>query len=451
MHKVLHQVNLSLEQFPKGPYLLALSGGLDSTVLFHALKMLGADFACAHLNYQLREEESERDAQFVQDLCLTHNIRLFYKVHPLTYRESNIQAEARLARYSYFEYIRHKHHLSAVLTAHHMDDRIETLLLNLSRGAGLKGLSSLARQSGVLLRPLLNCDKIEIEDFANLNNIKWVEDSSNMETNYLRNLLRHEAIPVFRKINPEFTRNAARSIQIIESAKNLLNQYRLLWESQYVLKKKDLITVTVLFTAEDYFLYEYLSELGFHHNTVSQLRENLMNPGREFRSDSGWSAFIDRNKIILTKSRQEDNVFKEELILEHQTLLLTKNTMISLKEHKIKEVQKEFKSAPSNIIYIDLAKIRFPLKIRVWSDGDFIRPLGMNGRKKKVQDILTDFKIPRLRKSNCLVLISDNEIIWVVNFCVSESVKISAQTERVLKLTYEDWDDTKNKIDDEDL
>ena len=128
MHRVLQQVNLCLEQFPNGTYLLALSGGVDSTALFHALRMLGVDFACAHINYQLREEESERDAQFVQDLCHSHKIRLFYKVHPLTNRESNIQAEARLARYNYFEYIRSKHHLSAVLTAHHMDDRIETFL-----------------------------------------------------------------------------------------------------------------------------------------------------------------------------------------------------------------------------------------------------------------------------------------------------------------------------------
>lgn len=451
MHRVLQQVNLCLEQFPNGTYLLALSGGVDSTALFHALRMLGVDFACARIKYQLREEESERDAQFVQDLCHSHKIRLFYKVHPLTNRESNIQAEARLARYNYFEYIRSKHHLSAVLTAHHMDDRIETFLLNLSRGAGLKGLSSLASKRGVLVRPLINCTKDEIEDFANLNNIKWMEDSSNLETMYHRNLLRHEAIPAFRKINPEFTRNAARSIQIIESAKNLLNQYRLLWESQYVQKKEDLITLTVLNTAEDYFLFEYLSEIGFHHSTLSQIRQNLMNPGKEFRSDSGWSAFIDRSKILLTNNRQEDKVFNEELIIEHQTLLLCKNTMISLREHSLVEVQKEYKSSPPNIIYIDLDKIRFPLKLRAWNDGDFIRPLGMNGRKKKVQDILTDFKIPRLQKSKCLVLISGNEIIWLVNFCLAESVKITAQTERILKLTYEDWDDAKNKIDEEDL
>jgi len=125
--------------------------------------------------------------------------------------------------------------------------------------------------------------------------------------------------------------------------------------------------------------------------------------------------------------------------------------MISLREHSLVEVQKEYKSSPPNIIYIDLDKIRFPLKLRAWNDGDFIRPLGMNGRKKKVQDILTDFKIPRLQKSKCLVLISGNEIIWLVNFCLAESVKITAQTERILKLTYEDWDDAKNKIDEEDL
>lgn len=417
--------------------LLALSGGLDSMVLAHSLLSAGIQFAAAHVNYKLRGAESDDDEAFIADFCRVNKIKYFSKTQALdSNRQGNIQNSAREIRHQFFREIISEHLYTLLLTAHHQDDRVENLLLNLMRGAGLKGLSALTIQSNNIFRPFLSLSKNDLKIFAEKHKIRWREDSSNVQNYYDRNFIRNQIIPKLEEITPQFKQNAGRSAKLLREDYKLLQYYKSQWIHNHVRNTHDEIVIDIQNTDEDLFIKSYLSELGFHPNTIEEIYRNLYKPGRQFESHNDWIAYLDRNQIIISSSKYQIKNIEATFINSENTLVPINNSLLKITRSQHQKEIQDFRNNSIHKISLDEDKIHFPLQIRAWQAGDQIRPLGMKGKGKKIQDILTDHKVALPDKSKILVLISNNEIIWVVNFCVSETVKITDRTKKIYSIEY---------------
>ncbi len=201
--------------------LLALSGGVDSMVLADLLIQSGLKFSVAHCNFQLRGKASDGDSSFIEEFCKENQIDFFIKKFDVQgYQKTgnySIQMAARNLRYDWFDELIQQYQFDFLLTAHQLDDSIETFLINLSRGTGIEGLTGIKKQKGKILRPLLPFSKNEILDYAEKNNVKWREDDSNNSDDYLRNKIRHRIIPVLKEINPNFAKSFTKSLNYLES------------------------------------------------------------------------------------------------------------------------------------------------------------------------------------------------------------------------------------------
>lgn len=416
--------------------LLALSGGIDSMVLAHALIKSGISFSAAHVNYRLRGNQSDEDEVFVQQFCRKNNIRVFLKTHSLNQEtQSNIQEAAREIRHSYFKELMKDYDLSLLLTAHHMNDSVENLFLNLSRGSGIKGLSSMSMNKNYILRPLIKISKHAIQLYAEIHQIKWREDSSNSKDYYLRNFIRLNIIPAIEKTIPHFSENTFRSISLLQKAQSLIEYYEKIWKNNNIIEDSNQINITLTTTAENYFVQSYLASKGFHPNTVEEIFKNLNSPGRQFESHDKWQAYLDRNKIILNlKEHSHGN--HEYTIGNETSVIKMEKYFFTFTTNTQSEIGNSYLKNPRNKITIDKDKLTLPLVIREWHAGDSIKPLGMNSLSKKVQDILTDRKVSLPDKSNTLVILSGNEIIWLVNHCLSETVKISYATKNYYTIEF---------------
>ncbi|NOT37679.1 MAG: tRNA lysidine(34) synthetase TilS [Saprospiraceae bacterium] len=417
--------------------LLALSGGLDSMVLSHALIKAGLKFSAAHVNYKLRSNDSDDDEKFVANFCKNKGIPIHIKIEPINSKiQSNIQNTAREIRHQFFTQLRSENNYNILLTAHHQNDRVENLLINLARGSGLRGLSAMPVSSGSIFRPLLDLSKADIMHYAEENKIKWREDSSNSEDYYFRNYLRINIIPKLEEWAPNFTNNASRSASLLREEYETLLYFRREWEKKHIHANVQQLIIDIQHNQEDSFISSYLSELGFHPNTIQEISISLNKTGRQFESHDTWKAFIDRNQIILIPKHRDILNRNPITIHENQGLVPLYNSILKVSRFRKDNLPFDYKNNPPEIICIDESRIHFPLIVRPWQNGDWIRPLGMKGKSKKIQDILTDLKIPLPDKEKLLVVVSNNEIIWLINFFVSESVKITSSTSKIYSIEY---------------
>ncbi len=434
VHAAIKQNILSLKD---RKFLLALSGGVDSMVLANAMLELKIPFSVAHCNYRLRDIESDKDADFIRSFCHANNLTLYLKIHPINKNNtSNIQEIAREIRHEYFKFLMDKHHYTNVILAHHSEDRIESFMLNLSRGSGLKGLSTMHLQNQAILRPLLNTKKSELLEYAKIRGIPWREDSSNSESYYSRNYIRHHILPLFNKLNTSFIDNAKKALNHLEFAENLLKSYREIWEENHIKQTNQGIEILISNSLEDYFLFEYLAEKGFHANTIEDIKKNLEDTGSIFESHSQWKAYIDRGKIILCSKWNGHEKTSEIQIFENERMIFIEDSYIKFQKLELKSLIESIKNNQDNQVYFDFDKLKFPLKIRNWKAGDKMDPLGMNGQMKKIQDILSNRKVSRIQKEKTYVVESNEKIIWLVNHCISESVKVTANTDFIYSMNY---------------
>jgi|YNPMSStandDraft_1061717.scaffolds.fasta_scaffold00262_24 tRNA(Ile)-lysidine synthase len=414
--------------------LLAVSGGIDSMVLLHILKTLNYNFAIAHCNFQLRGNESENDEKFVLEVAkneniIVHNIRFdtndFAKTNKL-----NIQEAARNLRYEYFYTLCKKHNYHYILTAHHLDDRIETMLINLLRGTGLKGLTSISVKNNRVVRPLLFFTRKEIFQYAQENNIEWREDSSNNEDKYLRNKIRHQIIPLFLKLKEEFYHIQNDNFYRWEQEMQLLEDY-IYKELEKLLEKND---ETIRIKKTNFIKNErlqkvlayYLKKFGFIDKQIQELFTNKMQTGKYIHSKE-YIILIDRDVWIL--KQKEYNLKLPEMC---KIYVSTAELNIPLKlKFKLIEIE-DMSNIPSNsyTACIDYDKLTFPLTLRKWKQGDFFIPIGMKG-KKKISDFLKDIKISVDLKKDIFVLTNNNDIVWVVGYRIDERYKITPKTKKV--------------------
>ena len=431
LEKVQNHINSNFPQLRGKRLLLAISGGIDSMVLVHLLHRLNFQIAIAHCNFQLRGNESEVDENFVKEFALDNKIP-FYSISFQTERYAidnkfSIQLAARKLRYEWFNKILEEEKYDYLLTAHHLDDQIETFLINFTRGTGLEGFTGIPSQNGIIIRPLLPFSREQIEFFALENTITWREDSSNASSKYLRNKLRHNIVPFFKGLNEGFLDAFQNTLSHLQQAQSLVNDATKFVYEKVVTEDNNEIKIYLpkLVQYKNYksYLYQWLKEYNF---SSWEDIYNLVN------AQSGKQIFSATH--IILKDREHLLVFSKTEKVELQEYFLAKNTEnlkfpLNISQCKVDNIS----NTSNNTIFVDEDKIQFPLVIRKWHEGDFFYPSGMKG-KKKLSKYFKDEKYSLIDKDNQWLLTSDNEIVWVIGKRSDERFLVNTTTQNIIKI-----------------
>lgn len=415
--------------------LAAVSGGRDSVLMALLLHAVKADFGIAHCNFHLRGTESKEDELFCRRLAESLDVP-FFKVDFDTaayadkYKVST-QMAARELRYNWFEEIRDRYGYSCIALAHHQNDSVETVLLNLVRGTGISGLHGILPKRGRLIRPLLFLTREEIDQIIEGNQISCREDSSNQSEKYARNKLRLKVIPQLKMLNPSleetFRQNSARFAALEafleEKVQELRKQLFVQKENVYEIDLQKLKTVKPL----NILLYELFKPFGFSESVTGDLiRSWGGQPGKIFDSPS-HQILLDRDKLFLYPAEAEKR--EETEIHPSEGSVRWKSYKIGVKETSILDFKPE--KSPKTA-YFDAALLHFPLKIRSWKAGDYFYPFGMSGRKK-ISDFFTAEKVPLNQKNNIPILTdSSGDILWVCGYRSDGRYKITSRTRKVI-------------------
>lgn len=415
--------------------LLAISGGVDSVVLAYLLKEIKSNFALAHCNFQLRGKDSDEDEIFVKDLAQKLEIEVFIKRFDTKKIQeegkASIQMIARDLRYEWFEDIRQNHQFDYILTAHQANDVVETILFNLTRGTGIAGLHGIQEKQGEILRPLLFATRQEIENYAQKNQISWREDLSNQDNKYRRNLIRNEIIPLFKKLNPNLENTLVESIEKFRSIENVFEE-KLIEVKNDILKKNDnqiQIDIEKLdkLSEKKLLLFHILKPYKFTFAQSKQIIESLAKQSGKIFYSSDYQLVKDRKYLILTKKEEQ----KKEAFYIQESDIFCDFGQIKLKLDK-REVTSGFEIPKSSqMACLDFEKLKFPLLLRHWREGDYFRPLGMKG-KQKISDFLINQKVPLNLKSQVYVLCSGKDITWILDYRVDNRFKITENTKHIL-------------------
>ncbi len=429
----LRKVIQKQEFFTKKDLLLVgVSGGVDSLVLCQLLFEENCSFIIAHCNYHLRGEDSDLDEKFISDWAKDHGITVHIKSFHLS-KNKNVQEEARKLRYDFFDEIKLKEHCKYILTAHHSNDQVETFFLNLSRGAGLKGLKGIEEYRGDIVRPLLNISKADILEFAIKNNVPFRTDQSNSNIHYLRNFFRNEVLPLIDKRIPSFMLMSLRSIDHLKEANLFVETIFREWKAENM--ESTTHGIKVVKPGMDKFLMisKLLVEYGFHAETISKVKKNYHQSGKRFTDKNGHELWIDRQNLFL-QTVQSDKDNQEYTIDSPEGELIINGVHFRWKKESM---QGNLFKLPSSMdeVYLDFNQLRFPLSLRKWMPGDTIKPLGMNGKSKKIQDVFTNHKIPNFEKDSIYILFSGEDVLWIPGIIRSEVAKISDATTSCMHIT----------------
>ncbi len=416
----------------KAKYLVALSGGADSVCLLRLLLELGYNIEAAHCNFRLRGEESDRDETFCKTLCkqldVTLHIAHFDTRTYAALHKVSIEMAARDLRYNYFSQLVQDLSFDGVCVAHHKDDSVETVLLNMVRGTGIEGLKGIAPRNGIVLRPLLCTDRQELEQYLAAIHQDYITDSTNMEDDVQRNKLRLNVIPLLKTVNPAASENIAKTAKRVDDALRILGK-AISDAKQRVAEEKNntqVISIKLLLSelSPELILWELLKDKGFISAQVEQIFTNLnlrIQSGREWLSKT-HALLIDRDCIIVEPLTTE--VCKQLVVPETGVYVYDEKQKLSF---NIVDIDNEFVlTKTSDCVCLDAAKVRFPLVVRRVKQGDTFVPFGMKGRKL-LSDFLTDRKMSLFQKRRQLVVAdADDNIVWVVglrpdnNFCITK-------------------------------
>ena len=389
-------------------FLLAVSGGVDSMVLLQLFKESKLQFEVAHVNYNLRGEDSFADQNLVENICKQFQIPFhLYKVSKKDNQPKNsIQEWARNLRYNFFRGIMQKRNLTFIVTAHHLNDQLETFLINLSKASGIKGLTGITANENQVLRPLLKFSKEVIYDFAKINKTEFREDLSNQKNDYLRNQIRNEVVPKLLEMNDYFLQNFEKSISYLKQTKDFLAHQILKIEKETITKKNSYFMVKKeqFFQQSDFVQFEILKKFGFASmEEISKIGKAEV--GKKFIS-GGFELMIDREFLMINE------VGNPEIQINETVLTINAQDEIVIPENLRLEILRFGK------LYwkIDPTKIQLPLMIRFKNEGDVFYPTGMVG-KKKVSKFFKDEKIPILVHQKIWLLCdANNKILGVLPF-----------------------------------
>lgn len=421
--------------------LVGVSGGADSVFLVHLLLDAGFSFAIAHVNFNLRGEDSENDRIFVENLAEKHNIQIYCKsVDTIKYAEENnisIEMAARDIRYEWFAELLENEKFNYIATAHHQDDDIETYLINISRGTGIRGLSGISPKKGNLVRPLLFTNKVEITDYLNKNKIAFRTDLSNFENVYSRNKIRNIIIPEFEKINTGFRQNILNNIRINKDIETIyiqsVHEKRKTCVTENINETKISIEKLKNLSPLRTYLFEFLYPYSFNVDNVDDIISTLENySGKLFYSQT-HKLLRDRDFLIITKNEKSE--FHENLVINEfsENIVAKFGVSDELKiEMKLVDIDSDFQiEKKSNYGYFDFGKIKFPVIIRKWKHGDSFIPFGMKNFKK-ISDYFIDNKINIFDKQKATIFETDNSIFWLAKYRIDNRFKIDEKTKKCL-------------------
>lgn len=414
-------------------FLVACSGGVDSMVLAHLCHKAGLNFALAHCNFQLRGEESEADAQLVVDTAAAWGTPL----HQITFdtkavmreRKLSLQEAARELRYQWFAELCATHGYSGVAVAHHADDDLETFLINLSRGSGLVGLSGITALGPIVWRPMLTFHRETILAYAQEEGILWREDRSNADTKYLRNKIRHQIVPHLKELHPTFLENFKSTLGYLDQAAQLLDQYAAKLKKEFFVWEGDTAHISIG-------ALQHLQPIqGYLHLLFK---------------DYGFTQWDDLERLLTGMSGKQLHSPTHQILKDREELILKPNVPVDAEIHEIplgtgginkplvlhlKTVSKMGEKA-SNVLYADNEKLKYPLLLRKWKNGDYFYPFGMQGRKK-LSKFFKDEKVDVFAKEEQWLLCSGDKVVWIIGKRADDRFKVGPNTKDIIKITWE--------------
>lgn len=418
--------------------LLTVSGGIDSMTMLHLFMQTNIPFAVAHCNFQLREQDSFHDEQFVTDFAWQHHLEYYCKrFNTLQYCQENklsVEMAARELRYKWFAEICQEHHFQLIATAHHLDDAIETFFLNAIRKTGIGGLHGIAPKSGNIIRPLLFCYRTDIQQYAEKEQLTYCEDKTNQDDAYTRNFIRLNIIPQFEQLRPDFKQNMTGTIQIVASQHQLYKQHiadirkKILQtiDNHYIINISQLLNLPNAAT----YLFELLSPFNINYAQSKNIFASLLQT-EEKRFDT--------KHFIILKTRENIEIWHKQSY-PYSTLIIN-----SLDKNEFQQQHLDFQIVENKDItfennpqtaYFDLDKIQFPLQIRSWQTGDFFYPVKGKG-KKKLSDFFTDLKLNSIQKQDIKLLTnSQDEILWVIGKRSDDRFAVRKSTKKILIIKY---------------
>jgi len=419
-------------------YLVAISGGVDSVVLTYLMRLAKIKFILAHCNFGLRGEESDGDESFIRQWAQKLGVEIVvspFDTHQYARKEGiSTQMAARDLRYHWFDSIIKERNLAGVVVAHHLDDQVETVLLNLIRGTGIEGMYGMAEKREKIIRPLLNFSKKELKAYAESVPLSWREDSSNAKDTYKRNFLRNRVLPLIEEQEESAVGLMKMSFDRVKDTGRAFFYFYKEWMDKH-LEIRDhyqMLPIAKLKQVPGYrsLIYYWLKDYGFNYFQAADIAESL-------QSDTAGKIFYGRSGEL--------NLDREYLILGTGEELMSAK-QLSASDEKFTVNGQTFHVAIASLFQLDtlrgnamldLDRLVFPLEIRNWAEGDKFKPLGMQNFKK-VSDFLIDLKIPLIQKKTVKVLCSGGNICWIIGLRVDDRYKVTPGTKAVLHIKRND-------------
>ena len=406
---------------------LAISGGIDSICLADLLIRSGYNIEFAHCNFNLRGKESDEDLAFVQQLATKYTVPFhttsFSTNQYATEEKISLQMAAREQRYAWLEKIRKNISADYIAVAHNYDDNIETFLINIIRGTGIKGMLGINNKNKYVVRPLIFATRDMIVNYVNKYSLEYREDSSNISDKYLRNNIRHNLVPLLKEMNPSISKTISREIDILDkvyyiyknSIQSDLDRIITKHKAGFKILKNHLAALS----PPEVYIYEVFHKYGF--NDIESIAKAI-NKGSGLRFfSSSHQLLIDREYLFLEPI---DDSIQESCCIE-------KNIACIDSPLKMQFAISDLLSYDSNqdIAYLDKDKLIFPLKIRKWEDGDKFIPLGMDSFKK-ISDFFIDIKLDVFSKEKVFILCSGKDIVWIIGYRIDDRYKITSKTKK---------------------
>ena len=410
--------------------LLAYSAGVDSSVLFNLLLNCKYKFSVAHCNYKLRGQHSDYDQKFTIEKAKTHKVKYHTKefdISKINFKKSqSVQMKCREIRYKWFNELSKKYEYDFILTAHHLNDSIETFFINIFRGTGIEGLTGIPLKRDKFIRPLLFATKNSILEYAKKYDIDYREDKSNESKSYKRNKIRSDLIPIISGISENYEDIFSKSFK---NLKNLSDTYKNLVKleiQKIMIQKFDVVYINISkikdLKEDNLIIYEAIKDYGFTNSLNNIIRSYLQKKSGKLFYSKHYRLLVDRDKLIINKINKNQyfdtiKIYKKDLQIDYPIKISfsTSNKMLITDD--------PFSES------FDFDKLRFPLLLRNWHKGDKFIPLGMKNFKK-LSDFFVDEKISISEKDTTWLLFSESNLVWVIGKRIDDRFKVTSKTKK---------------------
>ncbi len=423
-------------------FLIAISGGIDSVVLTHLLQTQGFAIGLAHFNYKLRSHESEQDEHFVKQLAAHSNLTLHLNTantkELASQQQKGIQEIARALRYNWFQELAKSTPYDWIVTGHHINDSVETSLLNLTKGTGLRGLKGIPPINQNIIRPLIHCTKDEIKAYAKANQLAHREDATNEKAEYQRNLIRLNVIPQLKQINPSLENTFLGNFKRAQGYLSIVEAFMEAAKEKLVTTKENTICIDgeglLAYPAPETVLFELIRTYGVNAAQIADIIKTIPSTEEAVFFTNAYQVSVSRGQLtLLPRSKEGEGSVRLE-ITKAPSSVKARQYLITAKRSAMAGKALSYGAMTA---YLDADVVAFPLVIRSWQQGDRFQPLGMDGKTKKLSDCFTDWKLNSIQKRQLLIVESGGLICWVIGHRLDHRFALGAQTKNVLKLTAE--------------